>query len=67
MAVSNELLDEVSETSGVMAYGEDCLPRNIREECERVIPHIDDVKPADAADAFLFLKMHYVPNQSLSD
>ena len=25
---------------------------------ERVIPHIDDIKPADAADAFLFLKMH---------
>ena len=64
MAVSNELLDEVSETSGVMAYGEDYLPRNVREECERAIPHIDDVKPADA---FLFLKMHYVPNQSLSD
>ena len=67
MAVSNELLNEVSETSGVMAYEEDYLPRNVREECERVIPHIDDVKPVDAADAFLFLKMHYVPNQSLSD
>ena len=59
-----EMLDEVSEISGVMAHGEDYLPRHVRAECERVIPQIGDVKPVDAANTFLFLKMHYVPNHS---
>ena len=62
MVVSNEMLDEVSEISGVMAHGEDYLPRNERDERERVIPQIGEIQPTDAADAFLFLKLHYVPN-----
>jgi hypothetical protein len=53
--VSDEILEEVSEISGVMAIGDDYLPQNVRNECEGIIPHIQDVKPVDAADAYLFL------------
>lgn len=59
MPVSNYALDEVAAISGVMAFGDDYLPQYVRAECERVIPHIDEVKPAAAADTFLFLKAHY--------
>ena len=61
--VSDEILEEVSEISGVMAIGDDYLPQNVRNECEGIIPHIQDVKPVDAADAYLFLKAHYGHNQ----
>ena len=54
LLVSDETLNEVAEISGVMAFGEDYLPQHVRAECERVIPHMDGVKPADAADTFLF-------------
>ena len=35
------------------------LPPETREECERIIPEVDNVKPRDAADTYLFLKVHY--------
>ena len=31
-------------------FGEDYLPQHVQAECERVIPHVNEVKPADAAD-----------------
>ena len=48
--MSDETLNEVAEISGLMAFGEDYLPQHVRAECERVVPHMDGVKPADAAD-----------------
>ena len=33
--------------------------QKLRESCERIIPNIDGVKPAEAADAYLFLKEKY--------
>jgi hypothetical protein len=62
--VTKETLDEVATISGVMTCGEDYMPQHVRAECERVIPHVDEVKPAEAADAFLFLKVHYQHNQT---
>ena len=51
-----------SDTSRVMGYEEDYLPRNVQEECERVIPHIDDVKPADMLQMlFFFLRCIMYP------
>ena len=59
MVVCDEILNEVAEMSEVMAIGDDYIPRNVRDECEEIIPHIEDVKPTDAADAYIFLKAHY--------
>ena len=54
-----EFLDEVLQLSGVMSFGNDYLSQVVRQECERVIPQLDDVKPQDAATTFIFLKSHY--------
>jgi len=57
--VSEESLDEAAELSGVLQEGNDFLPPETREQCERIIPEVDNVKPRDAADTYLFLKAHY--------
>ena len=36
--------------------GSDFLPCDVRRECERIIPNIENVKAADAADTYPFLK-----------
>lgn len=54
-----QALDEVATLSGVMSVGDDYLPSSVREECERIVPNIDGVKPAEAADSYLFLKAHH--------
>ena len=64
MPVSQEILDEFAEVSGVMTVGNDYLPCNVRRECERVIPNVGSVKPIDAADTYLFLKANYQEPQS---
>ena len=51
-------IDEVRELSGVMDV-EDFLDADVHRECARIVPEIDQVKPADAADTYLFLKHHY--------
>ena len=51
-----------------MNVGDDYLTHAVRDECERIIPAINDVKPNDAATAYLFLKTHYnEPSASLSE
>jgi hypothetical protein len=57
--VSKEALDEVATLSEVMSVGDEYLAAAVREECERIIPAIDDVKPSDAPTAYKFLKTHY--------
>ena len=42
-----------------MAYGDDYLEPDVGENCERIIPEMETVRPNDAADSFLFLKAHY--------
>ena len=59
LPINDEALDEVRELSGVMDVGEDFLDADVCRECERIVPEIDKVKPADAADTYLFLKHHY--------
>ena len=51
MSEKLEMLDDV---------GEDFIDPDVRRECERIIPEIDQVKPCDAADTHMFLKHHYV-------
>lgn len=59
MQVTQEALYEVAKLSGVMSVGDDYLPKSVREECERIVPNIDGVKPTEAGDAYLFLKTTY--------
>ena len=51
MSEKLEMLDDV---------GEDFIHPEVCRECERIIPEIDQVKPCDAADTYIFLKHHYV-------
>lgn len=57
--VTNQALDEVAEVSGVMTVGDDFLSFDVRRECERVIPKVENVEATDAADTYLFLKANY--------
>ena len=57
--VTNQALDEVAEVSGVMTVGDDFLSGDVRRECERVIPKVENVEAIDAADTYLFLKANY--------
>ena len=52
-------IDEVAQLSGTMDVGDDYLSEAVRQECERVIPEWDNVKPQDAATTFIFLKNYY--------
>lgn len=61
LPVTEEALVEVTQLSGVMTVGDDFLSPNVRAECQRIIPEIDGVKPADVADNYLFLKSNYQP------
>ena len=60
LPITEEALADVREVSGVMDVGEDFIDPDVRRECERIIPEIDQVKPCDAADTYIFLKHHYV-------
>ena len=40
LQVTQELLDEVAEVSGVLTVGDDYLLPAVRAECERVIPEM---------------------------
>ena len=63
MPITEDALGQVLDLSGVMTVGEDFLQPDVRRECQRIIPEVDQVKACDAADTFLFLKHHYIsPN-----
>eukprot|EP00794_Sanderia_malayensis_P013066 gene13066-14411_t len=57
--VTKEDLNEVAKLSGAMTFGNDYLPQNITEKCERIIPDIDSVHPQDAAETYMFLKANF--------
>ena len=59
LQVTQEALEEVATLSGVMSVGDDYLPSSVREECERIVPNIDGVNRAEAADTYLSLKAQY--------
>ena len=60
IAVSIESLNEVAELSGVIEVGNDYLEPDVRLECERVIPEVNIIQPDEAANAYFFLKAHYI-------
>ena len=42
---------------------DDLLDTAFRLECERHIPNTDEIEPAEAANAFLFLKANFYENR----
>lgn len=54
--VSEQQLEEVAEVSGVLIGTDDFLDAEERAEWEIIFPQIDEIEPADTANAYLFLK-----------
>lgn len=54
--INEEHLKEVAELSGVLEGTDDFLDPAFRARCEVLIPDTDEIKPAEAADAYLYLK-----------
>ena len=58
-----EELQETAELSGVLEETSDYLEARFRNECERHIPDTSDIEPAQAANAYLFLKTNFDVNR----
>ena len=54
--VTEEQLDEIAKESGVLRVPENFLTEEFREECERLIPDKDIIKPDEWTTAYLYLK-----------
>ena len=52
-------LDEVAKLSNVHEGTDDYLDPPLREECERIIPNLQDIEHRDASNAFIFLKTNF--------
>lgn len=61
--ITENQLQEVAELSGVLESADDLLDTAFRLECERHIPNTDEIEPAEAANAFLFLKANFYENR----
>ena len=35
------------------------LVADFRAECERLMPHVEEIEPEDCSDAFCYLKQHF--------
>ena len=61
--VTEDQLQEVAEMSGVLEVSENFLDDAFRLECERHIPNTDEIIPAEASNAYLFLKANFEENR----
>ncbi|XP_020908948.1 uncharacterized protein LOC110246907 [Exaiptasia diaphana] len=59
ISITEEDLLEVAQLSDVLIDTDDFLEENFRNECMRHIPNTDEIKPADAANAYLFLRSNF--------
>ena len=57
--ISEEHLMEVPELSGIFEEDDDYLDPAFRALCEEYIPNTDEIKSAEAANAYLYLKSHF--------
>ncbi|XP_028414879.1 uncharacterized protein LOC114537959 [Dendronephthya gigantea] len=62
LQISEELLQEVAELSGVLGSAEQFLDDAFRQECERHIPNTDEIEAVEAANAYLYLKDNFNEN-----
>lgn len=61
--LKEEDLLEAARLSEVLVDTDDYLEVNFRQECERHIPDIDDIKSTDAATAYLYLRSNFDKNR----
>lgn len=54
---------EVADLSKVLNHTDDYLEPNFRMECKRHIPDTDEIEPAKAANAYLYLRAKFDPNR----
>ena len=59
ISITEEDLLEVAQLSDVLIDTDDYLERKSRNECMRHIPNTDEIKPADAPNAYLFLRSNF--------
>ena len=57
--VTEEQLQEAATHAGVLDIDDDFLVADFRAECERLMPHIEEIEPEDCSDAFCYLKQHF--------
>ena len=60
--ITEEQLLEVAELSDVLQHNDDYLRPAVRKECEKYLPKIEEIKPNDAKDAYLYLKANVDEN-----
>jgi hypothetical protein len=60
--LTDEDLREVADLSEVLDGTNDYIHPDFRHECEQHIPNTDDIEPAQAANAFLYLKANINAN-----
>ena len=53
-------LHEAAIQSGVLHTDDDFLDEVFRKECERIIPHSEELEPKDCSKAFIYLKRNFV-------
>ena len=58
LCCSEEHLEEVAGLSGVLEDTDDFPALEFQAICEQHIPNTDEIKPDQAANAYLFLKSH---------
>jgi hypothetical protein len=54
--VTEQQLQEVAEFSHVLDGNDDFLDEDFRQECQRHIPNTEEIEPAQASNAYLYLK-----------
>lgn len=59
LPITEEQLKEVATESGVLSIPDDFLTLEFREECERIIPDNDTIKPDEWKDAYMYLKQNF--------
>ena len=65
--ITEEQLQEVADLSDVLEGTHDYLKPAFRRECERHLPSPGSIEPAEAADAYRFLKSSVDPNMLWAD
>lgn len=53
-------LHEAAVQSGVLDTDDDFLDEVFKKECERIIPHPEELEPKDCSKAFIYLKRNFV-------
>lgn len=61
--ITEQKLLEVVNLSNVLDDTYDYLEPNFHMECERHIPDTDEIEPAEAANAYLYLKANFDSNR----